>query len=183
MEQTRPATPVRRGRVPRQRTAPGVVPPTAVPPGRRLRLALVLAAGVTVLLCLGGAGVAFVLYANVTAPDRGTPESAVLNFLDAHLLQRDDALAGQYVCARPSLDAIDDYRSAIVEWERRRNAPAVMSIGQITTDLTTEDAATSVVTIERRMGSGGIINRSIDRWRFGTVDEDGWRVCAAERLD
>lgn len=168
--------------MPRQRTAPGVTPPAVVPPGRRLRLVLVLVAGITALLCLGGAGVAFVLYANVTTPDRGTPESAVLNFLDAHLLQRDDALAGQYVCAQPSLGALDEYRSGIVEWEQRRGMLSSMSIGQITTDMTGEGAAVSVVAIERRMGSGGLVNRSIDRWRLHTVEESGWRVCGAERL-
>ncbi|WFE26246.1 hypothetical protein O7623_23300 [Solwaraspora sp. WMMD791] len=182
MEQTRPATPVRRGWVPRQRTAPGVIPPAVVPPGRRLRLVVVLVAGALALLCMGGAGVAFVLYANVTTPDRSTPETAALSFLDAYLLQRDDVVADLHLCEQPSIAPLTAYRSDTVEWEQRQGTLSAMTIGQLTTESSGQDRAVLTVEVERRMPNGGLITRLTDRWRITTVDEGGWRVCQVERL-
>ncbi|MFY1652652.1 hypothetical protein ACN27J_17360 [Solwaraspora sp. WMMB762] len=183
MEQTRPAAPVRRGRVPRQRTAPGVGAPPVVPPGRRLRLALVLAAGITALLCLGGVSVAFVLYTSVTTPDRGTPESATLGFLEAYLVQRDDTVAALHLCEDPSIAPLASYRDSIVEWEQRQGTLSAMTIGQLTTENATDSDAVLTVVIERRMASSGLINRLTDRWRITAVDEGDWRVCQVDRLD
>ncbi|WP_326549881.1 Rv0361 family membrane protein [Micromonospora sp. NBC_01813] len=183
MEQTRPATPVRRGWVPRQRTAPGVMPPPVVPPGRRLRLALVLAAGITALLCLGGAGVAFVLYANVTTPDRGTPESAVRGYLVAYLYHRDDVQAATYVCAQPDLSEIEQLRSSVVAYEERANVLGVVQVLGVTVQTESAGEAVVVATIHRTLPSGSTNYRFTDEWRFTAVDEGGWRVCGAEKLE
>ncbi|MFY1634681.1 hypothetical protein ACN27F_15615 [Solwaraspora sp. WMMB335] len=183
MEQTRPAIPVRRLRVPRQRGAPGSATPPVVPPGRRLRLALVLITGTLALLCLGGAGVVFVLYANVTAPDRGTPGTAVRNYLIASLDDRDDVRAAAYTCAEPDLSAIQEVRERIVAYEERNNTVVVVRIHAVEVQSESPAAAVVTATVRQTATTGSGMFEIADQWRFQTVDQGGWRVCSAEQLD
>ncbi|WP_123603838.1 hypothetical protein [Micromonospora sp. Llam0] len=180
MEQTRPAAPVRRGRVPRQRTAPGVGAPPVVPPGRRLRLALVLAAGITALLCLGGVGVAFVFYTSVTTPDRGTPESAVRGYLVAYLSARDDLQADGFTCADPDLSAVQRLREQIGASEERGSA-VIVRVQSVALVSESESSAVVSATVRQTATLNGRMFATTADWRFRVVDQGGWRVCGAEQ--
>jgi len=180
VEQTRPVIPIRRVRVPKQRIPPGTGTAPVVSPGRRLRLALVVTGGVLALLCLGGTGVAFVLYADTTAPDRSTPQSTVRSYLSTYLVQRDDTAARLYTCARPALEALTAFRAQIAAREAELGVSIAVSSGTVVVASEADGVATATTLVYQRAIVRGKFQEISDPWRFEVVDEAGWRVCGAE---
>lgn len=146
---------------------------------RRARLVLALAAGMMGLLCLGGAGIFFILYDDATEIERTAPDVVVDNFLGAYLVKKDDNEAALYRCDSGDFAALHDFRT---DTEKREAEHAVgISVtwssldvqltggsGVVATDLTR--------TITRQTG------RDRSSWKFTVVDHDGWRVCGATRI-
>lgn len=154
-----------------------------MPPGRRLRLSLAIVGGMVLLLCMGGIGMAYALYDNATAPDRSAPDVAVDNYLRALFIERDDIAANLYVCQKPDLRAIADFRDSIRSQEELLGTSITVSWGALL--VHEEDGQESeVVTAVRRSATiDGAGQSTADDWRFLVVNENGWRVCGARRAD
>jgi hypothetical protein len=144
---------------------------------------LVLVAGIVGLLCLGGAGVVFVLYEQQTRVDRGSPDAAVDNYLRAALVQRDDAQAALYTCDHPSLGAVRALRDEIV----RREADFGVKVAVTWGALAVKGEASAQRTVDVDLTIAGIADgqtrsRRTESWSFEVVDQGGWRVCGAARV-
>src|SRR5215475_2839637 len=94
---------------PRPSSDPAVLTPL-VPTGppivrvrrSRWRHAFAVAIAVVPLLCVVGIPFAFHSYDVATRPDRSAPDVVVHNYLQAFLVDRDDAVAGNFACADKS---------------------------------------------------------------------------------
>jgi hypothetical protein len=138
-------------------------------------------AGVVVLLCLGGAGVAVSLYDEATRVDRSEPDVVVSNYLSALLVTRDDGQVPLYACSEDggALEPMRAYRRDIEERERQFNIMIKVSWGawQVAPDgddrVVTGDVTKAIIAEEYL----------VEKWQFRVVDQDGWRVCGARLLD
>lgn len=150
---------------------------------RRARLVLALTAGVVGLLCLGGAGIFFVLYDDATEIKRTAPDVVTDGFLIAYLVNRDDQQAGLYTCSSPDLTAISALRGEMVGREQKFDVSVSVSWGALTRSsagVQQEDVSTQL-TISS--ASRGKLNSSRnEEWVFRTIEADGaWRVCGANK--
>lgn len=141
---------------------------------------LAVVGGVLALLCLGGIGVAFVLYDDATKIDRGAPDTAVDNYLIAYLVNRDDARAALFRCASPGdFGQLDAYRADIQGREKQYSINVRVTWSSLT--VTAAGGQATVTTDLTRIISNGS-EQITDRWQFATVDEGGWRVCGAVKV-
>ena len=156
-------------------SAPQTGPP-ARPRNRRLRLVLAMAAGIAALLCLGGVGVFISLYDEATEIKRTNPDAVVDNFLGAYLVSRDDNEAELYMCeSGGDIAALTAYRAEIVRLEKDFTVGIRVTWSSLTTN-TNGSAGTVTAELVRTSTDRG---RDSSSWRFGVVDQDGWRVCNA----
>lgn len=151
----------------------------SVPRGRRLRLVLAVAAGVTALLCLGGVSIAFLLYDDATKIDRSAPDVVVSNYLRAQLVARDDKAAALLTCANPSLDAIRNFRGDIESREAQFSTHISVNWGQLSVQQSGKSATVNTEVV-RSLGDGA--ESDLTTWSIQTVDEGGWRVCSATKV-
>lgn len=179
--------PVRSDRVgiPAQRTSPeqgGALPSRpAVPRGRRRRLVLAVVAGALALLCLGGIGVGYVVYDNVTGPDRSSPDVVVDNYLRAYLVERDDVKARLYSCSDTSgLSDLRALRDDLQAREQRFNTTFRVTWGALSV---VGRGTTADVAVELRLSAtvDGFAQQDLQSWLLQARDEDGWQVCRAAR--
>ncbi len=154
--------------------------PERKPRNRRLRLWLALGAGVLGLLCLGGVGIAVLLYDEETKIVRTTPGAAADNFLRAYLVNRDEREVGLYSCkSGGEFSELAAYRTDI----ERREAQFSIGIQVVWEGLrvaTDGQQGTVDADLTRSLGDGS--ERITDTWRLGLVDEEGWRVCSATKV-
>lgn len=164
---------------------PGTPPaePARKPRNRRLRLWLALGAGVLTLLCLGGVGIAVLLYDEETKIDRAEPDQVTSSFLRTYLVNRSDDEAALYICASGAkLEEIAALRaeninreaqfgtSVSVVWESLTVAPATGGVTSVSVDLVITGSKGGVQTSSRT-----------EPWSFQLIDQDGWRVCGATK--
>ncbi|MET0417725.1 MAG: hypothetical protein ABW022_17065 [Actinoplanes sp.] len=148
---------------------------------RKVRLWVAMAAGVLGILCLGGVGVAVLLYDEETKIERTAPDAVADNFLRAYLLNRDDKEASLYTCgAAADLAEISTLRSEIIS--REQNFDVKVSVSWST--LTVVDVDPSRKTVDADLviagsSNGNAVSRRTESWSLGLVDKDGWRVCSA----
>ncbi|SBT63823.1 hypothetical protein GA0070622_0789 [Micromonospora sediminicola] len=176
-------------RVPAQRTPPEqMAPPAPAPlpvrPKRPLRTVLMVVAGVLALLCTGGAVVGFVLYDRATAPDRSAPDVVVANYIQAYLIDRNDAKAQEFACrSSGDLDGIRALRAELEQREANFNVMIKVSWGPL---VRAEDGPGEAVTTTLAISSsqnGQPRSSRREAWRFALVDnKDGWRVCGANKI-
>ncbi|WP_097318656.1 Rv0361 family membrane protein [Paractinoplanes atraurantiacus] len=142
-----------------------------------------MAAGILALLCLGGVGVAVLLYDEETKIDRAAPDAVVDNFLRAYLINRDDNEAALYTCtANADLAAISSLRAEMVS--REQNFDVKVSASWSSLVVTDGDATHKSVTADLTIAgfsNGNAVSRRKEAWSFGLVDADGWRVCSATK--
>ncbi|MBU2663285.1 hypothetical protein KOI35_07155 [Actinoplanes bogorensis] len=145
-----------------------------------MRLWLALGAGVVALLCLGGVGVAVLLYDDETKIERTAPDAVVDNFLGAYLVSRNDQEAELYQCkSGGDLAELGAFRADIVQREQQFSAGINVSWGSFS--VTTNGKQAEVVTDLTKATSNG--NESVTKpWRFALTDQDGWRVCGAAEM-
>jgi hypothetical protein len=157
--------------------------PVAKPRNRRLRLWLALGAGVLTLLCLGGIGIAVLVYDDETKIDRAEPDQVTSSFLRTYLVNRSDDEATLYICASGAkLDQIAALRAenvnreaqfgtkVSVEWESLVVAPTSGGATVVDVDLVITGSKNGTQTSSRT-----------EPWSFQLTDEDGWRVCGATK--
>ncbi|MEU4562481.1 hypothetical protein AB0F72_29215 [Actinoplanes sp. NPDC023936] len=146
---------------------------------RRVRLLLALTAGVMGLLCLGGAGIFFVLYDDATEIERTAPDAVVDSFLGAYLVNRDDEEAALYRCGSGNFDMLQSFR------EDTQNREIEHSVGISTTWSSLDvkivgDKGTVEADLTRTIAKQA--GRDSSSWRFDVVEQNGWRVCGATRI-
>jgi hypothetical protein len=162
------------------------VPPVAGPKGhdRRLRLWLAMGLGIVALLCLGGVGVAVSLYDGATQIKRSAPDAVVDSFLRAYLVDRDDKVVALYTCkSGPDLTAIAALRSELTNRENQFGVKVAVTWSSLTV-AGTGDSRRSVATELTIAGTknGDALSRRVEPWQFGVINEDGWRVCSADKV-
>lgn len=134
--------------------------------------------GALALFCLAGAALAYVAYDRYTAPDRSSPQAAVDSYLRAFLVDHNDVLADQLVCAESSLGELRNLRSDLRAREQRFQITFDVKWGPL--EVTKRDSSAEVtVELQIRYAQGGLFQVDHQRWRFGVRDSDGWRVCEA----
>jgi hypothetical protein len=163
--------------------ASGESPPEAKPRRKGLRLWVAMVAGVAALLCLGGIGVAVLLYDKETKIERAAPDAVADNFLRAYLVDRDDNEASLYMCqSGADFGAISALRAEAVDREKKFGTHVVVSWGTLT--VTDVDATRKNVAADLTIAgtsNGNTVSRRKESWSLGVVDQDGWRVCSATK--
>lgn len=155
----------------------------ATPRARKARLVLLMVGGLVALLCVGGAGVAFVAYRDATEPDRSSPDVAVSNYLRAYLVARNDVQTRQYVCDSPDLSAVERLRSEMDRREAEFNVSVNVTWGPLSiTELGEAERNVRVELTIASFAEGQSRARRDETWEFRTVDNEGWRVCGARKL-
>ncbi len=155
-----------------------------VPRERRLRLVLAVAAGVVALLCLGGAGIVFMLYDDATEINRGSPDVAVDNYLRATLVDRSDSQAALFRCEKP-----DDLSmvAGLQEEIKRREERFDVRVSITWSSLLVRDAGDGRRSVEVSLTIAGSADgqprsRRTEVWTFEVADQNGWRVCGGRKV-
>ena len=134
------------------------------------------------MVLAGGAaagGALLLTYHKATEIDRSDPQVVLIRYLDATFERRDPEMAGLYTCANPGeLQPINEMRADLERREKEfgvgitvTNGPMTAGRSEISTTLTME-----------AFKDGARNSRWMESWRFRMADEEGWRVCGAERL-
>jgi hypothetical protein len=157
--------------------ASGESPPEAKPRRKGLRLWVAMVAGVAALLCLGGIGVAVLLYDKETKIERAAPDAVVDNFLRAYLVDRNDERASLYQCkSGGKFDKIASYRGDIVAREKQFSVGILVTWSSFSVQT---NGANAEVTTDLTKTTSDKSGRLRDSWQFDLVDQNGWRVCGA----
>jgi hypothetical protein len=158
-------------------------PATSAPRRRGRKQLLLVALAVVALLCLGGAGAAFVFYDKATQPDRGTPVGVTLEYLRAYLVDRDDARAAQYQCSDTAgLKDVKAFRDDVDNREKTYNVTITTAIDGVFETARSGSTATTKADLVLRTTIQGQEQRAVEHWQFTTRDEDGWRVCEGHEV-
>jgi S-methylmethionine-dependent homocysteine/selenocysteine methylase len=158
---------------------PPAAPAAGKPRNRRARLWLAMGAGIVALLCLGGVGVFISLYDEATEIDRATPDQVTSSFLRAYLVNRNDEDADLFSCAAGGDFAeLKAFRDEMAVVEQQHSVGIRVSWGSLT--VAADDSQGTVTTEVTRTATDSA--RLSDRWQFGVVNENGWRVCSATKL-
>jgi hypothetical protein len=138
------------------------------------------------LLCVGAIPLAFHSYDTATRPDRSAPDVVVHNYLQAFLVDRNDATTEQFVCTAPA--SLADFRAFRADLESREKRFGVtMSVSWGPLDVVPEgNDAASVTTdlfIQQSGSSNGVTSQGEQQetWNFRVVRAPDWRVCGATR--
>jgi hypothetical protein len=134
--------------------------------------------GALALLCLGGASVAYVLYDRATAPDRSSPDVAVVSFLQAFLVDRDDTTAKLYACG--DLSQLAELRALREDLQSREKR--FMTTFRVSWEIldVREERGSAEVSVTLTVTNG--TDYDLQPWRVVTLLDDGWRVCGARRV-
>jgi len=169
---------------------PGPVPPPPVAgpapgkgPNRRLRLFLAMGAGILALLCLGGVGVFISLYDEATKINRVDPDAVVDSYLRAYLVKRDDEEAGLFTCrSGADLTSVTTLREELVKREQDFGVQVVVTWSTLTvTGAGDERRSVSTELTIAGTSNGQTQSRRSEPWSFEVVEDDGWRVCGANK--
>jgi hypothetical protein len=161
--------------------------PTGPPirPARRSRWRVVFAVVLAAipLLCVGVIPLAFHSYDTATRPDGSASDVVVHSYLQAFLVDRDDASARQLVCApRSNLPAIQDYRAVIDAGEQRAGQSVSFTWVETLVTSAGPDAASVDVRIIATIGGVTSGGSQSDRFTFTTHLADAWCVASANRI-
>jgi hypothetical protein len=146
------------------------------------RKILLILAILVALAGIGGAVVVILTYHEATKIDRTEPLVVLDEYLDAVLVRKDQVGAELYRCSGDSnLAALASLRSQLDERERSFGVEVLVTWGAMSqTGKDSPIAATTELTVVA-LQDGAEQSRSSQTWLFTLVDQDGWRVCGAER--
>lgn len=125
---------------------------------------------------IAAGGLALRAYDEATRIDRRYPEVVVRQYVSAVFDNRDDIKAGLYSCDKPAVGEILNLRSSLIAQEGKLGISTHVTVGVRT--VSGETVNTELLVVRRSTSS--TTERQI--WRFTMVEEDGWRVCGAERV-
>ena len=144
----------------------------------KIRTAFIVMLSVSALICLGGLVVGFVWYRSASEPDRGTPTVTLEQYLDAEFNTRDEMIVKRFECNSPSLSTLDQLLDDLI---RRENQYGVsITVHSANLDVV-QNHGSSVIKADLKISTSN--EREIQRWQFNLIDQAGWRVCAASRID
>ncbi|WP_203912108.1 hypothetical protein [Rhizocola hellebori] len=112
--------------------------------------------------------------------DRSDPQVVTDQFLRAVFVRKDHPGAALYTCSDQSQD--DDVWALRSELDRRESefkVTVIVSWGAY--DREGNDLRTSLTITANRDGVEQSSSEQV--WRFHLVEEDGWRVCGADRVE
>ena len=149
--------------------------------GRRRTLLVLGAFALVVCLAFGIAG--YVLYERATRLDRSTPVVTVFQYVDAVFEVRDDGQAELFECkkstGRAALNVLlDDLKAR----EQRYSIRITVSVTNFAESVEGSKAQVQADLLIDVPEADGKPSRSNQRWSFDLRDEDGWRVCSAQRV-
>ncbi|WFF01896.1 hypothetical protein [Micromonospora sp. WMMD964] len=142
---------------------------------------LTVVGGVLALLCLGGAITGYVLYNRAAAPDRSTPDVAVVNYLQATLVSRDLNRAKLFSC-NGGVPAVNEFAAQVAGREQELGVAFSINIENVVVSKTAVSDAVVTAVIRRSASIDGVHQSLADTWRFDVKDKEGWRVCAGNRV-
>lgn len=131
-----------------------------------------------VVVTLVGAGAVFT-YNEITRIDRSNPKFVLSEYLRAVLVRKDQVDAELYSCKDDQgLAPIRALRDELDRRERDFGVSVAVSWGAH------EGSEGTLTTDIKIVANRGAVAESVstERWRFTLVDEDGWRVCGAEKI-
>lgn len=136
-----------------------------------------------ILVAAGGIGAVswgLLAYNEVTKIDRSNPKVVTDEYLRATLIRKDKVGADLYACEDQSgLASIKALRDELDQRERDFGVTIIVSWGAYAGSgggLTTE-----MTIVAHKNGVEESSNS--ERWRFTLIDENGWRVCGAEKVE
>lgn len=136
------------------------------------------------LLCIGGAGIAYVAYDTVTQPDRSAPDVVVSNYLRAVFLDRDQVVAASFLCSSaPFLTDIESLLEEVRVREETFDVTVSVSWGGLAQKVIDENR--QLVTTEITVAGssmGQTTSRRNESWEFRVVFDRGWRICEAAKV-
>lgn len=179
--------------------------PTGLPLAgpRRMAWRFVLAAFLAAvpLVCVGGLFLGFHLYDSATRPDRGTPAKTVQSYLQALLVNRDDADAAQYACAGTTdLGTLVAHRDDVLQRAEHAGSTVSFSWGALAAPtmigddeaslevrLTITATATPASAPSGPAGASAAPTappsaRQLETWDFETKQVGEWCVSSATKL-
>ncbi|UQU65250.1 hypothetical protein COUCH_02585 [Couchioplanes caeruleus] len=165
---------------------PALPPPTpaAAPPkprNRRTRLILAMVGGILALLCLGGVGVFISFYDESTKIERNAPDAVVDNFIAAYLVNRNDEESKLYTCKDPELSQLAGLREEMLNRERKFGVTVTVTWESLRIGAGQDAKNVGVDLTIAGSTNGQPLSRRTETWDFHVVDEDGWRVCGADK--
>ncbi|MBT8225107.1 MAG: hypothetical protein HKP61_20335 [Dactylosporangium sp.] len=137
-------------------------------------LLIVLAA--CMMLGAVGIGTFYVLQEQADSRD---PKTVVRFYVEAALNNRDSEAAGRYVCRSPELEEIESMMSWLTSWEQERNIRFQFVVSEFSETIRGDESVVDAK-IQRRTS---ISESTPERWRFSLVNESGWRVCGAHKIE
>ncbi|MDI1465088.1 hypothetical protein QEZ54_29375 [Catellatospora sp. KI3] len=141
--------------------------------------------GLLILVVVGGVGAgvaAVVTYHQATKIDRSVPEVVVAEYLRAALQNKDAVGIELYACEDASaLSPINSLVQELTQREHDFNVQIVISWGALTRVDQSGEVRIQTDLSVTALKDGSEESSSRQRWIFGLKDEDGWRVCSAER--
>jgi hypothetical protein len=158
--------------------------PTPKPKKRNTRLWVAMIGGILALLCLGGVGVAVLLYDKETKVDRAEPDAVVDNFVRAYVVDKNDNEVALYQCKTAAdLGALSALRTEILDREKNFKVHVSVSWSTLTVNAVSQAQKNVNADLTIAGSSGGkVISRRTESWSFTVLDQDGWRVCGATKV-
>lgn len=140
-----------------------------------------LLAGIIVLAGGLGAGIwALQAYNQVTKIDRSDPEVVADEYLRALLVRKDKIGADLYACDdQVNLASINALRDELDQREKDFGVTIEVTWGAYTGG---QPLLATTLTITARKGVA-VDSREQQDWRFTMTEDDGWRVCGAEKIE
>ncbi|WP_239143781.1 hypothetical protein [Actinoplanes philippinensis] len=144
-------------------------------------MALALTGGLMALLCVGGVGTFFVLYDEATEIKRTEPDAVVDSYLAATLVSRNDDEAALYQCkSGGDFQELMQFRDDTLKREKDFSVGIAVSWSSLDVKVTGSSGTVGADLKRTIAGQGG---RDSSAWQFTVVDQDGWRVCGATKID
>jgi hypothetical protein len=135
-----------------------------------------------IVIALGGVGVAttgLFVYNEATKIERGDPEVVTDEYLRAALVRKDEVGSELYTCADDGkLEPIRALRRELDQREKDFDVTVLVSWGAYDRQ---GDKLVAKLDISGRKGNA-VTSKRTETWKFTVVEEDGWRVCGAERV-
>ncbi|WP_245714538.1 hypothetical protein [Micromonospora inyonensis] len=104
-----------------------------------------------------------------------------MNYLQAFLVDRNDARAREHACEDSAgLAPIGRFRDQIVNRERELGVTFSINVEGVVVSKDGPSDALVTAVVRRSASIDGIQQSLTDGWRFELREHDGWRVCRAE---
>lgn len=169
------------GTAPEATTGTEPAAPPAAPRRSQKQILLAVLGGVFALMVMAAGTLAY-LYDRATTPDRSAPDVVVDNYLRAYLVDRNDVLAQQFLCATTTdLISVQALRAEVERRETEFKVVVRVSWGALMRTRTNAGETVRTTLTIRSFADGQDRAGRREDWAFDVSSDDGWRVCAARK--